>query len=190
MTGRGTRPPDPVHPERRPIASRRVYEGRRISVRLDEVALPSGRVARYEVVEHPGAAAIVALTAEGQVLLVRQFRQAVGRELLELPAGTLEPGETPLGCAQRELAEEAGRAARRWEELIWFFPSPGVLTETLHVFLAEGLSVSEAEREEEDLRVESLPLEEAHRRIAAGEIRDSKSIIGITVARQRLRGDT
>ena len=180
----------PVHSNRHLIASRRAYDGRRVSVRLDEVALPSGRVATYEVVEHPGAAAIVALTPEGHVLLVRQFRHAVGRELLELPAGTLEPGESPLACARRELAEEAGRAAGRWEPLISFYPSPGILTEELHVFLAEDLRASEAEREEEDLRLESLPLEEAHRRIAAGEIRDAKSIIGIAAARERVRRDT
>lgn len=187
MNGRPERPTPPVHPERRLVASRRAYDGRRVSVRLDDVALPSGRVAVYEVVEHPGAAAIVALTAERHVLLVRQFRHAVGQELLELPAGTLEPGESPLACARRELAEEAGRAAGRWERLISFYPSPGVLTEELHVFLAEELQASHAEREEEDLRVESLPLEEAHRRIAAGEIRDAKSIIGLTVAQERLR---
>lgn len=180
----------PSHPERRRVASRRVYEGRRVSVRLDEISLPSGRAAVYEVVEHPGAAAVVALTAERHVLLVRQFRQAVGEELLELPAGTLEPGESPLACAQRELAEEAGRAAGRWEPVISFYPSPGVLTEELHVFLAEDLRTSEAEREEEDLVLESLPLEEAHRRIAAGDIRDAKSIIGITAARERLRRAT
>ncbi len=180
----------PVHPERRLVASRRGYDGRRVSVRLDDVALPSGRVAVYEVVEHPGAAAIVALTAERRVLLVRQFRQPVGRELLELPAGTIEPGESSLACARRELAEEVGQAAERWERLISFYPSPGVLTEELHVFLAEDLQASAAEREEEDLRVESLPLEEAHRRIAGGEIRDAKSIIGITAARERIRRTT
>jgi ADP-ribose pyrophosphatase len=177
----------PIRPTRRPVASRRAYDGRRISVRLDEVELPSGRVATYEVVEHPGAAAIVAVTPEGRVLLVRQFRQAVGRELLELPAGTLEPGESPLECARRELAEEAGWAAGRWQPLIAFYPSPGVLAEELHVFLAEDLRPADAAREEEDLRVESLPLEEAHRRIAAGEIRDAKSIIGIASARERIR---
>ncbi len=180
----------PVHSERRLVASRRTYDGRRVSVRLDDVALPSGRVAVFEVVEHPGAAAIVALTVERHVLLVRQFRQPVGAELLELPAGTIEPGESPLACARRELAEEVGQAAERWERLISFYPSPGVLTEELHVFLAEDLRASAADGEEEGLRVESLPLEEAHRRIAAGEIRDAKSIIGITAARDRLRRAT
>lgn len=173
---------------RRLVTSRRGYEGHRISVRLDEVALPGGGRAVYEVVEHPGAVAIVALTPERHLLLVRQFRQAVGTDLLEIPAGTREPGETPLVCARRELAEETGRAADRWQPLLSFYPSPGVLSEELHVFLAEGLRDAPGEREEEeDLQVLTLPLAEAYRRIGAGEIRDAKSIIGITVARERLR---
>ncbi len=155
-------------------------------MRLDEVAFPSGRRTVVEVVEHPGAVAMVALTADRHVLLVRQFRQAVAAELLEIPAGTLEPGETPLACARRELAEEVGRAAGRWDPLISFYPSPGVLSEELHVFLAQDLRPESAAREEEDLRVESLPLEEAYRRIDVGEIRDAKTIIGITMARERL----
>jgi ADP-ribose pyrophosphatase len=171
---------------RRLVTSRRAYDGRRISVRLDEVEFPSGRRVVYEVVEHPGAVAIVALAPDSRLLLVRQFRQPVGAELLEIPAGTLEPGETPEACARRELAEEVGQAAVRWARLISFYPSPGVLSEELHVFLAEELESSPAEREEEDLRVVPLPLEEAYRRIGTGEIRDAKSIIGITVARERL----
>jgi ADP-ribose pyrophosphatase len=171
---------------RRLVTSRRAYDGRRISVRLDEVESPSGRRVVYEVVEHPGAVAIVALGPGRGLLLVRQFRQPVGAELLEIPAGTLEPGETPQACARRELAEEVGQAAARWAHLISFYPSPGILSEELHVFLAEDLESSPAEREEEDLRVVPLPLEEAYRRIGTGEIRDAKSIIGITVARERL----
>jgi ADP-ribose pyrophosphatase len=164
-----------------------VYEGRRIAVRLDDVAYAGGGRRLFEVVEHPGAAAMVPVTPEGDVLLVRQFRQAVAASLLEIPAGTLEPGETPLQCAERELAEEVGRAADRWDALTTFYPSPGVLSEELHIFLARGLRPAAAEREEEDLRVEALPLEEACRRIGA-EIRDSKSIIGLLLARAHLAG--
>ena len=155
-------------------------------MRLDEVAFAGGRRKVFEIVEHPGAVAMVAVTAERQVFLVRQFRQAVAAELLEVPAGTIDPGETPLACARRELAEEVGRAAERWEPLLSFFPSPGVMSEEIHVFLAEGLRPEAAEREEEDLRVEALPLEEAYRRIETGEIRDAKTIIAITAARERL----
>lgn len=170
----------------RVVTSRRAYDGRWVSVRLDEVEYPSGRRVVYEVVEHPGAVAIVALAPGRRLFLVRQFRQPVGAELLEVPAGSLEPGETAEACARRELAEEVGQAAARWERLVSFYPSPGVLSEELHVFLAEDLQSAPAEHEEEDLRVLSLPLEEAYRRIGAGEIRDAKSIIGITMARERL----
>ena len=171
---------------RRLLSSRRVFEGRRVSVRLDEVALPSGHRRVYEVVEHPGAVAIVALTAERRILLVRQFRQPVGAELLEVPAGTIEPGEAPEACARRELVEEVGRAAERWERLAAYYPSPGVLSEELHVFLARDLHAASAPREEEDLHLEIMPLEDAYDRVVAGAIRDAKSIIGITIVRQRL----
>ncbi len=171
---------------RRVVASRRVFEGTIVSVRLDEVEMPSGRRVVYEIVEHPGAVAMVPVTEEGTVLLVRQFRQAVGGELLEVPAGTLEAGETPEACAARELAEEVGSAAARWEPLARFYPSPGLLTEVLHVYLARDLRPVRAEREEEDLRVVTVPLGDARRRIDTGEIRDAKSIIGILLACQRL----
>ena len=171
---------------RRLLSSRRVFEGRRVSVRLDEVEQPSGDRRVYEVVEHPGAVAIVALTAEGQILLVRQFRQPVGAELLEVPAGTIEPGEAPEACARRELVEEVGRAAARWERVVAFYPSPGVLSEELHIFLARDLRAAFAPRDEENLRLEIMPLEDAYERVAAGTIRDAKSIIGITMIRQRL----
>jgi ADP-ribose diphosphatase len=174
---------------RRLIGSRRAYEGRVISVRLDEVEMPSGRRVVYEIVEHRGAVVMVPVTADRTVLMVRQFRQAVGRELLELPAGTIEEGETPEACARRELAEEVGHAAGRWEHLLSFFPSPGVLSEEMHAFLAQDLRPAAAEREEEDLRVETLPLREARRRISSGEIRDAKSIVGILTASARL-GDS
>jgi len=144
--------------------------------------MPSGRRVVYEIVEHRGAVVMVPVTADGRVLMVRQFRQAVGRELLELPAGTIEKGETPEACARRELAEEVGHAAGRWEHLLSFFPSPGVLTEEMHVFLARDLRPMTAAREEEDLRVDAMPLAEARRRIDSGEIRDAKSIIGILTA--------
>lgn len=172
---------------RRDVGSRRVYEGPRIAVRLDEVIFPSGKTRVYEIVEHPGAVAIVPVTADGQVLLVRQFRQPVGADLLEVPAGTLEPGESPEACARRELAEEVQMVADRWEPLVTFFPSPGVLTEKMYVFLARDLRRTSAEREEEDLRVDALPLEDARRLVDAGEIRDAKSIIGIFAAWERLR---
>jgi ADP-ribose pyrophosphatase len=163
------------------VASRTVYRGRVISLRVDDVRLPSGRVAQREVVEHPGAAAVVAVTDQDEVVLVRQYRKAVGRELLEIPAGTLEAGETPLACARRELSEETGLAAGSLAPLVTFVPSPGVLTEEITVFLAQGLrpAAGAARAEEEGLRVVRVPRERISGLIAAGEIRDAKTLIGL-----------
>ncbi len=174
----------------RVVDSRRIFDGRVISLRLDEVEMASGRRVTFEIVEHRGAVAIVPLTPDSHVLLVRQFRRAVGAELLELPAGTLERGETPEACARRELAEEVGQRAGRWEHLASFFAAPGVLSEEMHVFLARDLSPVAVEREEEDLRVEPIPLGEGRHRVATGEIRDAKTIIGILIACERLGVNT
>ncbi|HKV45808.1 MAG TPA: NUDIX hydrolase [bacterium] len=157
-----------------------------MAIRLDEIEFPGGHRAEYEIVEHPGAVAMVVLTADGEVVLVRQYRAAVEADLLEIPAGTMEPGETPERCAERELAEEVGRAAGRWERLSSFYPSPGILSEMLHVFLARDLRPAVAASEEVDLRVETMALQEARRRIDSGEIRDAKSVIGIALACERL----
>ncbi len=170
----------------RVLSSRRVFNGLVVGLRLDEIEWPSGRTTVAEIVEHRGAVAIVPVTASAEVLLVRQFRYPVGRELLEIPAGTIEPGEAPDACARRELAEEVGRAAARWDRLRSFYPSPGVLTEELFVYLAQDLSPRAAEREEEDLRIEPRPLADARRLVASGEVCDAKSIIGLLAACERL----
>lgn len=168
------------------VGSHRVFTGRVIALRLDDVEMPSGRRVTFEIVEHPGAVAIVPLMPDGRVLLVRQYRRPVGAELLELPAGTIEHGETPEACAHRELAEEVGQQAGRWDRLASFYTAPGVVSEEMHVFLARNLSPAVVEREEEDLRVEALPIAEVRRRITAGAIRDAKSIIGIFITCERL----
>jgi ADP-ribose pyrophosphatase len=186
VTGSGGDPASSP-PRARVVQSRRVYDGRVIAVRLDEVLYPSGRQIVFEIVEHRGAVAMVPLTSDDHVLLVRQFRRPVGAELLEIPAGTIEVGETPEACARRELAEEVGQEARLWERLTSFYPSPGVLTEELHVFLARDLRPVASSREEEDLRVEPVLLRDARRLIEGGEIRDAKSVIGLLLALERLR---
>lgn len=170
--------------------STRVYDGRVVSLRVDEVELPSGRVTEREIVEHRGAVAIVPLTDAGRILLVRQYRTAAGRALLEIPAGTIEPDEDVLACLHRELAEEVGMQANRVEHLVTFLPSAGFLTEQVHLYLAAGLSPSTREREEEDLEVVTMPLTQAQSLIGT-EIIDAKSIIGLLMAaspRRRARG--
>lgn len=169
------------------VTSRRIFEGRVVNLRVDRVRLPDGRETEREVVEHRGAAVIVPLTDHDEVLMVRQFRYAVGEGLLEIPAGTLEPGEAPLACAVRELAEEVGAQAARWEPLAAFYPAPGVMTEVMHLFLATGLTEGPADSTpDEDLIVERVPLGQAVDMVRRGEIRDAKSLAGILfVARRR-----
>jgi len=164
------------------VRSRRIYDGRVISLRVDEVALPSGRTATREIVEHRGAVAVVPLTPHGDVLLVRQYRAATGGTLLEIPAGTLEVGEDAPHALQRELAEEIGMRAGRVQHLATFYPSPGFLTEVVYVYLAADLTPHRLEAEEEDLEVVRLPLPEARAMVDRGEIRDAKSIIGLLLA--------
>jgi ADP-ribose pyrophosphatase len=170
------------------VASRLVFRGRAVALRVDTVRLPSGRLASREIVEHPGAAAVVALTGNDEVVLVRQARKAVERRLLEIPAGTLEPGEAPLACARRELAEETGLRADEMTPMLTFVPSPGVLTEEITIFMARGLrpaAGASPEAEEEGLRVERVPLSAVPALIDAGDIRDAKSLIGLMLLRWR-----
>lgn len=172
----------------RVLGSRPAFRGRMFSVRVDEIESPSGRRWSQETVEHPGAVAIVAVSQDRRLVFVRQTRPSLGRMLLEIPAGTLEPPETPAACARRELAEETGYAARTWESLGAFYTAPGISTEEMHLFLAQDLHPVSAEREEEDLTVHMVPLAEARRLVAAGEIHDAKSIIGILLASERFGG--
>lgn len=163
----------------RVIRSERIYDGLVVSLRRDEVALPSGRTAVREIVEHRGAVAVVPITDAGEVLLVRQYRAPIGRRLLEVPAGTIEPGESVEACAARELAEEVGMRARRWRRLGAIYPSPGFLTEVVHLFAADGLSAYRLEAEEEDLDVVRVPLTEARALVTSGDIADAKSVAAI-----------
>jgi ADP-ribose pyrophosphatase len=167
---------------------RNVFRGRVLTLNLEQVRLPNGRVAELEIAHHPGGAAVVALDAEGRVCLLRQFRHAAGGWLTELPAGKLDGGEPPLACAQRELAEEAGAIARRWEKLGEFFSSPGVLTEVIHLYLARDLTATDAQPEEHEvLEARWIPLDDAVGLAASGRLQDAKSLIGLLWAREKLR---
>lgn len=164
----------------RTLHSRLVYEGRLIRLRVDEVALPSGRRTVREVVEARGAVGIVALDDEGRVLLVRQYRRPARGELWEIPAGTLEPGEDPADCARRELAEETGFTAEEIVPLAAFYTSPGFCDEWMHLFLARGLCEgSQSPEDDESIRVARVPLAEALAMIRAGDICDAKTIAGL-----------
>lgn len=173
--------------QNRRLSSEYVYEGRIIRLRVDQVELPDGRRTVREVMEHPGAAVIVPVGDDGTVHLVRQYRDAIGMELLELPAGKLKPGEDPADCARRELREELGLIAGELTHLTSFYSSPGFCDEILHVFLAEGLQQEEEESEHEEfLEPERRPLEPLPELLE--ELQDGKSIIGILLALRELAG--
>lgn len=165
---------------------RNVFTGRVLTLNLEQVRLPNGQVAELEIAHHPGGAAVVAIDAEGRVCLLRQFRHAAGGWLTELPAGKLDGGEPPLECARRELAEEAGVSARQWEKLGEFFSSPGVLTEVIHLFLAQDLEPADASPEDHEvLEATWVPLQDAIDLAASGRLQDAKSVIGLLWARER-----
>lgn len=169
------------------VRSDRVYSGRIVQLRVDEVRLPDGRSAQREVVEHPGSVAVVALDADGAVVLVRQYRYPAGRALLEIPAGTRKPGENPLVCVTRELTEETGYTAGRIEHLIGFYVAPGFCTEYLDVYLATDLVPGVASPDEDEgIEVVRMPLDEAVARVDHGEICDGKSVIGLLVVARRM----
>jgi ADP-ribose pyrophosphatase len=159
---------------------RRIYAGRVITLNVEQVRLPNGRLAELEIVHHPGGAAVVALDAERRVCLLRQYRHAAGGWIHELPAGKLDDGEPPLTCARRELAEEAGMEALNWQLLGRLVPSPGVLTEVIHVFLAHGLTPVPARLEpHEVLEVEWVPFHEALHRARTAQLADGKTVAGL-----------
>jgi 8-oxo-dGTP pyrophosphatase MutT (NUDIX family) len=162
------------------LESRRIFDGHVVNLRVDRVEMADGATATREVVEHSPAVAIVPVTAGGQILLVRQYRLPAGRELLEVPAGSLDPGEDPDTAAQRELQEETGFAAGRLHRLGGFWVAPGYCTEYIHVFLAEDLHESRlAADHDERIELESLTLDDALAGIDRGEIDDAKSICGL-----------
>jgi ADP-ribose pyrophosphatase len=166
--------------EEREVESEELYKGKVVQLRLTTVSLPNGSRKMREILVHPGAAAIVPLNDDNTILLVEQYRTAVGGATLEIPAGTLEEGESPEECARRELIEETGFRASNWTPLTAYYPSPGYSSEIIHVFKASGLKkVSDADAE---FPIKHMPLTEVQAKIRTGEIMDSKTIIGVLLA--------
>ena len=173
--------------------SETVYVGRVLAVRLDHVVMPGGRVAQREIVEHPGAVAIVPLHDDASVVMIDQYRHAVGRRLRELPAGLLDtPGEDPVATARRELVEEVGCTAQEWSVLVDVVSSPGFSDEAVRVFLARGLTEigrpAGGDDEEADLSVVRVPLADAVRQVLAGEIVNASTVAGLLAAQAVLAG--
>lgn len=164
-----------------------VFTGRVITVNKEKVLLPNGNIADYEIVHHPGGAAVVALDEENRICLLHQYRPAAGGWVWELPAGRLEPGEPPALTARRELVEEAGREASDWQDLGYMLSSPGVFDERIHLFLARHLREVPAHHEpHEVLEVHWVELPVALERAMNGSILDSKTIVGLLRAAARL----
>lgn len=176
--------------DHRTLSTEQVFDGKIVKVFVDDVRLPDGREARWERVIHPGAVGMVPLLSDGTIVLVRQYRHAVGKVLLEIPAGKLEEGEPPEACARRELAEEVGYRAGEMVKLAEFYNSPGYSDEYFHLFLARELEEGQAEAEpDEFFQVETMHLEEAFDLISSGEVRDAKTVIGITLTKLLLAGE-
>lgn len=168
--------------DRRLLERKHLYSGRVIQVQIDKIVLPSGSEAIREVVLHPGGAVALAIRENGNILFVRQPRYPLGQDLnlLELPAGKLDPGEDPAVSVARELEEETGFRARTIRPLCSFYTSPGFCNELLHLYLAEDLSPTQQNLEhDEQILVEQYSMSEALQMIRDGRIRDAKTIVGL-----------
>ena len=166
-----------------------VYNGRRIALELRHVRGSDGREAVREIVRHRGSVAILVFPEPGKVLLERNWREAIGREMLEIPAGTLEPNEDPAVCAARELAEETGYRAGRLELMLTLHPSPGIMTEQMTVYLASDLTAGEPSRDAGEEIVNVLvAIDEALAMIGDGRITDAKTIASLLYWNQWRRG--
>ncbi len=163
-----------------------IYRGRVIELTVETVRLPNGAQAELEIIHHPGGAAVVALDAERRICLLHQYRHAAGGYILELPAGKIDNREPPFETAQRELEEEAGHRAARWDSLGHYVSSPGVFTEVVHLYLARDLSAATAAPEQHEVfEVRWTPLREALDMATTGKISDGKSLVAIFRTVQR-----
>lgn len=169
------------------LSQKTVYQGRILSVHVDEVLLPNGETATREIVEHVGGVGILALDERNRVLTVTQYRYVLGKPLLEIPAGKLDPNEDPATGALRELREETGAVPDTLLPLGRIIPAPGCFGEVLYLFLAKGLHMEQQQLDaDEFLRVERIPFDEMVHRCISGEIEDGKTVIAILKAKALL----
>jgi ADP-ribose pyrophosphatase len=162
------------------VSSKVLFRGRVFTLKRDRVAEPSGIVATRDMIAHPGSVVVLPLLGDGRIVLIRQYRHAVGQFLWELVAGHKEPNESAVTGAHRELLEETGYTARRVRKLLEYYPSPGLLGERMDIFLAEGLTKGKAQPEEDEkISQKIVTLREAEKWVRSGKIRDGKSIAGL-----------
>lgn len=163
-----------------------IYRGRVIELALETVRLPNGAEVELEIIHHPGGAAVLAVDDSGRVCILKQFRHAAGGYLWELPAGKIDNREPPLATAQRELEEEAGHTAARWDTLGHYVSSPGVFTEVVHLFLARALHAVPARPEQDEVfETHWRPLSEVIDMAVSGELSDGKSLVAVLRAARR-----
>ncbi|MCM3637762.1 NUDIX hydrolase [Sporosarcina luteola] len=175
--------------EEKTVASERIFEGKIISLRVDEVELPDGKRAKRELIDHPGAVAIIAITDEEKMVLVEQYRKALNRSIIEIPAGKIEPGEDIRVTALRELEEETGYGANQFEYLQSFATSPGFANEIIHIFVAQELYTIDkpaAGDEDEFIELIECTIEEAEEMVLDQRIFDAKTAFAILHAKRLL----
>ncbi len=173
--------------EGKTLSSQLIYEGRAIKLRVDTVRMLSGRETRREIVEHRDCVAIVAIDANDNVLLVNQFRKPVEKELLEIPAGGIDPGEDPVTAVRREMQEETGYLPQKVERLGGFYSAPGYCTEYLHLYLTTDLTPGQLYAEDtESIKLVRVPVSQIPSLITSGKICDAKSIAGLLTYSSRL----
>ncbi|MDV2884189.1 NUDIX hydrolase [Alkalihalophilus pseudofirmus] len=166
------------------IKSNSIYSGKIIDLQVDEVELPNGKTSKREIIKHPGAVAILPITTEGKLILVRQFRKALEKTIIEIPAGKLDAGEEPADCAKRELAEETGYVTDNLDFLLSFYTSPGFADELIYMYVATGLTAGEVNRDEDEfLDVIEVTLEEAEEMVQDERIHDAKTAYAIQYMR-------
>lgn len=169
------------------IATQEIFQGRVFSVRQEQVQMPNGNLARLDIIDHPPSVLMIPVDENNDIWFIHQYRHPAGEELLELPAGVMEPGESPESCALREIREEIGMSAKIIEKIGGFFMAPGYTTEFLHVFLTRQLQSDPLPGDvDEFIRVERIPVAEAFMKVERGEIRDSKTLAALLLAKSRL----
>lgn len=168
--------------EEKTLKTEKIFTGKVISLQVEDVELPNGNVSKREIIKHPGAVAILALTDDNKIVMVEQYRKALEKTIIEIPAGKLELGEDPETCARRELEEETGYGCKEMEWLISFYTSPGFADEIVHLYIAKGLEKKENAAsldEDEFVNLMEITLEEAQAYLKEQRIYDAKTAYAV-----------